>query len=204
MNLGSVIGMLGNTTAPVPAPAGSEKTASTNPAATSDAVDRASLAALEALRPASEKTAGVAGAAPAPAVTPVDALRQHAEKVAGLEKSAELAFADQLGTTFADAAIRRIGEHTKAAETLLGIKTASDVTADEIAMIKMARENPRAFLAEVERGYLDGVARQKTARDASYDRDFLEATRGIHNVACRHYLHGYEKTASLVKAAASR
>lgn len=193
MKLGSVIGNLNATNLAQPS-APAVKTAGDN-APGNDPVERASLAALNALRPGGEKTASAQGGAPA--ASPVDALRAQAEKLASIDKVAEVAFSRQLGAEFGDAFLQRIAQSEMASSSLLGLdKTASNISPDELALVKMARENPGQFLAEVERGYRDGIERQKTA---SYDEDFLKATRGIHHVASNHYVHGYQKTAALIE-----
>lgn len=192
MKLGSVIGNLNATNLAQPAAPAVKTAGDASPG--NDPVERASIAALNALRPGGEKTASAQGAAPA---NPVDALRAQAEKLASIDKVAEVAFSRQLGAEFGDAFLQRIAQSEMASSSLLGLdKTASNISPDELALVKMARENPGQFLAEVERGYRDGIERQKTA---SYDEDFLKATRGIHHVASNHYVHGYQKTAALIE-----
>jgi hypothetical protein len=128
------------------------------------------------------------------ATQPKNDLLKIAEQTLGLDKEADIKHAEQMGSAFADGFVRRMTGYNEAAGNLEAVKQASEVasvTAEDLAFLKMARENPEQFLAEVERGRAAGTSEaEKRAADV-YAETYNDTVRAIHKTASDHYQHAY-------------
>ena len=122
--------------------------------------------------------------------SPARELEKLASEVTSQNRDEELAHAQKLGHYIADGFIRNIASYEAAAEKLAMEKAASmQITAEEIAMVREARENPKAFLAKV--AAQEPQLTQAEAK-ALEEKTAQETIRGIHKLAMEHYASGYK------------
>jgi hypothetical protein len=192
MKLDSFIKNLGQTkvaSAAAPPTKTAAETAAPAPAVTS--AIRAALATIEQSKTAS-----------APNSVEGD-LKKIASETLAVEKTAEERHAHRLGEVMADGFASRLETYRAASEDLLSKQAAvvegGAVSAEELALVKMARENPEAFLAEVQKGFQETMDQTKEAAERTYAENFDETVRTIHKKAADHYLAGYSIVAELAQ-----
>lgn len=122
----------------------------------------------------------------ASAETPTNKLASIAADVIASEKSAMDKEAMTYGAAIADGFVARLSDYEKVANE----KLASEVTAEDLELIKMARENPAEFLAQVQAGYDSQFAQEKQAAEAAYTETYNNTVAAIHKTASEHYLAG--------------
>lgn len=187
MNLDQMLNNIQTTIAPV-APITKTASASASPAA----LDAAVSAALQSV--------GQAKTASAPTPTPTSDLEKMAAQEVEMDKQAEINHAYTLGVAMSDGFEAGRRQHEAAA-----VKVASEgVTAEDLQLIKLARENPQAFLAEVQRGFSDTVGQAKVAEDAEYVDVYNRTVAGIHKLASEHWGVGYATTCEVLKDLAAQ
>jgi hypothetical protein len=175
-------------------PKPTEKTA----AAPSQALSSSLNAAISAIG-----TTKVASAPEAPSGA-VAEVAKLAGSVIGMSKQADEQYMQHLADVFADRFVSRLGEHKAAADSL-NAKTASEmgITAEEIALVKLSRENPAQFLADVQRGMEDGQRGSEKSAAETYQETYNGVVVGIHKTAAAHYAHGYEVADVVLREAAA-
>lgn len=192
MELNSVISNLNHTL--TMGAAQREKTAQVSPAQGPSKVDAALASAYAAV--GQEKTAS---AAP----TPVSDLVKLAEEVRANDEKSEEQHTFKLGRAFGAGFVHELNDSDEIAKGLLA-KQASDVSDEDRALIKMAREEPAKFLSEVQRGYVDGLTQTKEGQEMLYKHSFDETIDGIHKAASAHYIDGYKSADALIRLASEQ
>lgn len=157
---------------PVQQPA-SEKTAGA-----ASALDAAVADALRTITGSTGKTASDKGSA----TGPEGQLESMAAKVASAGASDLDDMADRIGLKMSHGFVRGLNQAGEAAGALNKVAS-QEITAEEIALVKMARENPEAFLNDVREGYMAGMAEKQAASE--------KVVEAIHKIASDHYLGGY-------------
>lgn len=169
------------------------KTASHTPVKTSNiasAIDEA-LAQAEAVKTASETR------------NPSADLEKMASDLAMGQRDAEVGHAEKIGAAMADSFVRQLAAYETAAQNIAMEKAASmEITADEVEMVRAARENPSAFIAKV--AEMSGMSAQEeglTEKQAAeiWENTAQETVRGIHKLAMDHYAAGYATIASALE-----
>jgi hypothetical protein len=169
------------------------KTASHTPTKTSNiasAIDEA-LAQAEAVKTASE------------ARSPSADLEKMASEIALGQRDAEVGHAEKIGAAMADSFVRQLAAYETAAHNMAMEKAASmEITAEEVEMIREARENPEAFIAKVasaiDSSDEDETLTEKQASEI-WENTAQETVRGIHKVAMDHYAAGYATIADALE-----
>jgi hypothetical protein len=153
-------------------------------------------AALAAVTKPGEKTAGAAS--PAGAAGPL--FDKLAADLAAQDKTGSLALGNMFGAAIADGFMSQLGMYEKVAESLAaqqGEKIAaaagtlqgeSLLDPEMVALVKEAQENPRAFLARVQKAAEAEDAQLKEAED----KEAAELEQVVQVKAAEHYAHGYE------------
>lgn len=169
------------------------KTASHTPAKTSNiasAIDEA-LAQAEAVKTASEGR------------NPSADLEKMASEIAFEQRDAEVGHAEKIGAAMADSFVRQLAAYETAAQNIAMEKAASmQISADELEMVREARENPEGFIAKVAAAAGVGAdEEQLTEKQAAeiWENTAQETVRGIHKVAMDHYAAGYATIADALE-----
>lgn len=185
----------------------SVKVASAEPAPAAKPTEKVAAASSPALASAindaissigTEKTAAVA--------TPAGEVAKLAAEVLGLDKEADLKHSHSMGRAFADGFVAQLDVYKGASENLLGqAKVAAEgVSADELALVKMARENPAQFIADVQRGYAETQELAEKQAAATYEETYNNLVRGIHKTASDHYVEGYAVADDVLRSLAAQ
>ncbi len=170
---------------PVTQQAPSEKTAGAQ-----SALDSAVADALRQLP--GTGTSKVASAKPESELEKI-AAATIAEDRAGEEKHAQL-----IGQSMAHGFLATLDQFGAAANSL-NKTAAADVTAEELELVKMARANPEAFLAEVARGVAQGGS-DKAAEEALFNETSDRVVAGIHKLSTDHFIGGYSAMAQVLES----
>lgn len=154
-------------------------------------------AVSEALAAVTQNTKTAAETRPAGAAAPV--FDKLAADLAEQDKEGSIKMAQLYGAAMADGFMSQLGMYEKVAENLAQTqKTAGDELDPEmVELVKMASENPRAFLARVEKAAQEEDAQLKEAED----KEAAELVQQVHLKAAEHYAHGYEVGAVMVRHA---
>lgn len=163
---------------------GSTKTASAAPAPKSTVAD--------ALKAAVEGVSGSTKTASSPVMSD---LEQLATKTAEQNKVATEAYVGTLGTAFFHGVVKEAAAYEAAAMKLASDKAAEmAVTAEELEMVRLARENPSAFIEKVaEAAQGSEAVRTKEAQEL-YEREWREGEALIHKAASAQYENAYRVT----------
>lgn len=167
---------------------GTTKTASAAPSAAKSTVSETLKAAVEAVNaPATTKNAS----------SPVlSELEQLAVKTAEQNKVATEAYVGTLGSAFFHGVVKEAASYEAAAMKLAADKAAElAVTAEELEMVRLARENPSAFIEKVAEAAQDGEATRTKEAQELYEREWREGQTIIHKAASAHYENAYDVTA---------
>jgi hypothetical protein len=145
------------------------------------------------------QTKTASAASPAGAAAPI--FDKLASDLAAQDQEGSLKMANLYGAAIADGFMAQLGMYEKVAEKLaaqVGEKTAGagDLDPEMVALVKEAQENPRAFLARVERAAQSEDMQLKEAED----REAAELEQAVQVKAAEHYAHGYEIGKLLVSA----
>lgn len=122
-------------------------------------------------------------------VQPEGELEKMAAAVIASDKSDEAKHAELVGQSMAHGFLATLDQFGAAAGNL-NKQASEDITAEEIALVKMARANPQAFLEEVARGAAQGGS-DKAAEEQLYAETHDRVVAGIHKLSADHYMGGY-------------
>lgn len=166
------------------------KTASAAPAPKSSTVNDALKAAVEAV--GTSKTASAA--------SPVlSDLEQLATKTAAQNKTADEAYMNVMGAAFFHGCVTEAANYEAAAVKLASDKAAElAITADEIAMVRLARENPSDFIEKVAAAAQGAEAERIKEAEELYRREWQEGEALIHKAASAQYVDGYRTMTELL------
>jgi len=160
--------------------------------------------ALASVTQPSTKTA--AETSPAGAAAPL--FDKLAAELAAQDQEGSLKLAQLYGASIADGFMSQLGMYEKVAESLVSQQAEKvagaagtrqgDVYLDPemVALVKEAQENPRAFLARVQKAAEAEEAQLKEAED----KEAAELEQVVQVKAAEHYAHGYEIGKLLVGA----
>ena len=122
--------------------------------------------------------------------SPMADLEKMASDVSLANRQDEIGHVRKLANVFADSVVERLALHEQAASQVLEEKVAHmGITADEIAAVRMLRQDPGmlgkyASAEEIEAGQIKEAAE-------IWDETVAETVRGIHKSAAWHWKVGY-------------
>jgi hypothetical protein len=179
------------------AAAPAEKTAAVAPPAElSVAMD----AVMQSL-PGATKTAA---ATPAPASTPAQDLMKIAEQVAALDREGEIKHAQLLGAAMGDAFVARVGQWEAAAAAVDSPQAKTAAANDQAALAKFAAENPEAFQAAAQQGYLEGKALIEKVGQQVFEQRYQQKVAAIRTTALQHWGHAFKTMDEVGQALAAK
>lgn len=200
MNLQELIKSINTTAAPLNGAPATKTASASADGADKSALDAAMGAALQAL--STPKTAAEKETA-TPAATPVSDLKKIAEEQVEHNKQAELQHAYLTGMAMADGFVQGLNQYKEAAEKVAETQTLNTlpdgITAEDVELIKMAKEDPASFLQLVQQGYGDQIETVKQSSEQVYEEVYNQTVQGIHKVATEHYLAGYSAAQSVIQ-----
>lgn len=135
------------------------------------------------------------------AANPTNDLNKLASEVISNDRLGEIKHASLIGRTMADGFFQRVEELNKAAELAQEEfhKTAMEqITPADIQLIKMAKENPEAFLQQV---YQGAMARKEAEEKTAYEQSYRQTVELIHTKTAEHFIYGYSVVDELLKSA---
>lgn len=132
---------------------------------------------------------------------PTNDLNKLASEVISNDRLGEIKHASLIGRTIADGFFQRVEELNKAAELAQEEfhKTAMEqISPADIQLIKMAKENPEAFLQQV---YQGALARKEQEEKIAYEQSYRQTVELIHTKTAEHFIYGYNVVDGLLKSA---
>ncbi len=112
------------------------------------------------------------------------------------DRDAEEKHANVIGQAMAHGFLATLDQYGASAGAL-NKSASADITAEEIALVKLSREDPQAFLEEVARGMNQGGS-DKAAEDAMIVDTHNRVVAGIHKLSTDHFMGGYTAMAQVL------
>ncbi len=167
-----------------------------NKPATQPASEKTAMDAMVAQTVASVRAVKTASASPTVQPASSDVAKIASETVAA-DKTAQLTQSSLMGQAMAHGFMQTLTQYGSASDGLAA-KTASDmgVTAEDLQLLKVAKEDPERFLAWV----YEGAQTKQAADQADYDATAQATLEGIHKLSSDHYVAGYLAADEALKA----